>query len=556
MSLSEHSKTIRFAIAAVATANLLLVAGCTVGPDFRLPEVPEPQSLAALEVIDQGTREMTDMTPATEWWKTFADPRLDELIVRALDNNQDLEVAKERIRQARAARRVSSSLLVPQAGGTLSASSTSDSWWGRSAERGGGKPPLDSQNRQSNYFLGGETSWEVDIWGKNARGLESARAEVLGAETAYRGVVLTLLAEVSLAYFDTMASREDLDILKEEVRNRQEFLKLVRTREENGLASRLDTKRQEVEEANTRAELPAAEARLARSHFRLATLLGENPQTYVLPEKKLKNYPLLPVIPEGLPMRLVRQRPDVMQKEFEVRAAAADIGVAIGEMLPSVGISGSAGFRSAESEEWFSPEADEWSIGSALKVPILDGGRTYAQLEARRSLFRQSVAAYRQQVLTSLEEINSALVTAVKNRVRRSALVEASTAATDALRIAREQYRAGLIDLLDYLDAQRTELRARQIVVLADRTIVTDAVNMYRSLGGGWATGEADPVAPMDKSVARTFSENFPLFAVGLTPEDRFYPEPPKTRRPALYPANAEPASSPAPTEGNASVAP
>jgi NodT family efflux transporter outer membrane factor (OMF) lipoprotein len=543
------------------TTNLMLVAGCSVGPDFRLPEVPEPRSLAALEVIDQGTREMTDMTPATEWWKSFADPRLDALIVRALDNNQDLEVAKERIHQARAARRVSSSLLVPQANGTLSASRTSDSWWGRSEERGGGKPPItdfnkENVNTQSNYFLGGETSWEMDVWGKNARGLESARAEVLGAESAYRGVVLTLLAEVSLAYFDTMASQEDLDILREEVRNRQEFLKLVRTREENGLASRLDTRRQEVEDANTRADLPLAEARVARAHFRLATLLGENPQTFVLPDKKLKDYPLLPVIPEGLPIRLVRQRPDVMQKEFEMRAAAADIGVAIGEMLPRVQITGSAGFRSAESEEWFTSDADEWSIGSALKVPLLDGGRTYAQLETRRSMYRSSVAAYRQQILTSLEEINGSLVTAVKNRERRSALVEASAAATDALRIAREQYRAGLIDLLDYLDAQRTELRARQVVVLADRTIVTDAVNMYRSLGGGWATDAADPVAPMDKSLPRTFAENFPLFAVGLTPEDRYYPEPPKTRSQAAPAADAttQPASEPA--KGAAVVAP
>jgi len=556
MTLSKRSKAVRTSIVTLTTINLIVLAGCTVGPDFRLPEVPEPESLAALAVIDQGTREMTDMTPATEWWKSFGDPRLDELIVQALNNNQQLEVAKERIHQARAARRVSSSLLVPQANGTLSASSTSDSWWTRSAERGGGKPPFDSQNRQSNYFLGGETSWEMDVWGKNARGLESARAKVLGAESAYRGVVLTLLAEVALAYFDTMASEEDLAILTEEVRNRQEFLKLVRTREENGLASRLDTKRQEVEEANTRAELPLSEARVAIAHFRLATLLGENPQTFVLPEKKLKDYPLLPLIPEGLPIRLVRQRPDVMQKEFEMRAAAADIGVAIGEMLPRVVITGSAGFRSAESEEWFSPETDEWSIGSALRVPLLDGGRTYAQLETRRSLYRSSVASYRQQVLTSLEEINGSLVTAVKNRDRRAALVEASAAASDALRIAREQYRAGLIDLLDYLDAQRTELRARQFVVAADRTIVTDAVNMYRALGGGWATEAADPVAPMEKSLPRTFAENFPLFAVGLTPEDRYYPEPPKTRRDASTRATeAAPAAAPSNPGANA-VAP
>lgn len=513
----------------LVVAAALGVSGCSVGPKFQPPQVAEPESLAATQVLSGSAKEMADITPAVAWWMQFGDTRLNALVAEALANNQDLEAAKERIREARASRRVTASAWLPTVDGSLSRSRTSDSYWARSRERGGGHStgPLQSvaPNRQNNYSMGVDASWEIDIWDKTGKAVDAAEAQVLANEYAYRATVLSLVSETALAYFEIMAAEENLDILREEARNRSEFLGLVKMREDNGLASALDTKRQQVEEANTRADLPAAEARLAVAHYRLATLLGKNPENFKLEERRLDEFPRLPLIPEGLPIRLARQRPDVLQREAVLRAALARVGVAQGEMLPSVVLSANAGYRSGEIDKFLSKYADEWSLGQSLRVPIFDGGARYGRLEAERAAVREAMASYRQSILVALEEINSALVTADKNRERRAALVEATNSAGEALKIAREQYRAGLIDLLDYLDSQRIELQARQVLVASDRTIVDDTVRLYRALGGGWDTGNVDPVAPARKDTWRRLAEDFPLFAVALTPEEKLYPK-------------------------------
>ncbi len=516
-------------MAGMAASAVLVVTGCTVGPKFQPHSVEEPSSLAAMEVISGSAREMADVTPAVAWWTHFGDARLDGLVAEVLANNQDLESAKERIREARAAKRSAAAPWLPAIEGSLSRTRSSDSYWSRSRERGGGHStgPLQTvaPNRQNTYTMGVDASWELDLWGKTGRSVDAAGAQVLANEYAYRSVVLSLVSETASAYFEIMAAEENLDILREEVRNRSEFLNLVKMREDNGLASALDTKRQQVEEANTRAELPAAEARLAVAHYRLATLLGRSPENFQLEQRRLDAFPRLPLIPEGLPIRLARQRPDVLQREAALRAALARVGVAQADMLPSVVLSANAGYRSAEIDKFLSKYADEWSLTQALRVPIFDGGARYGRLEAERAAVREAIAGYRQAVLVALEEINSALVTAVKNRERRAALVEATTSAGEALKIAREQYRAGLIDLLDYLDSQRIELQARQVLVAADQTIVDDTVRLYRSLGGGWDTANVDPVAPAPKGTWRLLAEDFPLFAVALTPEEKLYPK-------------------------------
>lgn len=522
---SGRSGLVRWSILAMA----LGVSGCSVGPKFQPPQVDEPASLAATEVITGSAKEMADITPAVAWWMHFGDTRLNALVAEALANNQDLEAAKERIREARASRRSASAAWLPNVDGSLSRTRSSDSYWSRSRERGGGHStgPLQTvaPNRQNTYTMGVDASWEIDIWDKTGKAVDAADAQILVNEYAYRGTVLSLVSETALAYFEIMAAEENLDILREEVRNRAEFLNLVKMREDNGLASALDTKRQQVEEANTRADLPAAEARLAVAHYRLATLLGKNPENFKLEERRLDEFPRLPLIPEGLPIRLARQRPDVLQREAALRAALARVGVAQGEMLPSIVLSANAGYRSGEIDKFLSKYADEWSLSQALRVPIFDGGARYGRLESERAAVREAMASYRQSILNALEEINSALVTADKNRERRAALVEATTSAGEALRIAREQYRAGLIDLLDYLDSQRIELQTRQVLIASDRTIVDDTVRLYRALGGGWDTGSVDPVAPARKDTWRRLAEDFPLFAVALTPEEKLYPK-------------------------------
>ena len=195
-------------------AATMAVSACTVGPDFRLPETNDPQALVAQESLKTAGLEMADVTPAVAWWTRFNDPRLDELVSRALANNQDLEAAKERIRQARAATGIQEASLLPNVDGTVSRSRTSDSYQTRSRERGGGHKANHltgeyPENRQNNYFMGLQAAWELDFWGKNARAVEAAKADVLASEYAYRATVLSLVSETALAYFEILGAEDD-----------------------------------------------------------------------------------------------------------------------------------------------------------------------------------------------------------------------------------------------------------------------------------------------------------------------------------------------------------
>lgn len=525
-------------LAGVLAGGSLATSGCLVGPNFQRPAVVEPAKLAARDVATTtGTLAALTVTPALEWWKGFEDPELDALMRRALERNQDLEAAKARIRAARAQLRGAQADFLPTADAEAS------------ARRGAGsqtnvKDVTTPRTNANSWDVGAGAAWEPDIWGTNRRATEGARATIAEAEAGYRGVALLLMAEVSSAYFQVRGSQEVLNLLRQEARNRAEFLRLVRTREENGLASRLDTSRQAAAEAAVRAQIPDAEQELILANYRLATLLGEPPQTFALPERKLASYPVMPLVPDGMPIDLVRQRPDVFAAEARVRQASAAIGQSIGAMLPNIGISGSAGYQTTELNRWFDQESFRWGVGPTVRFSIWDGGRGYARVKRARAGLLESIAAYRQSVLTALEEINGAIVTAQKGRERRVALVESLEATRESFRIANEQYRAGLIDLLDLLDVQRQELEARQAVIRADLRTVTDMVRIYRVLGGGWNTAGIDPVQDAEKSRGRRIRETFPLLAAGADAEPELRPGAPAA---GAAPVPPKPAATPAP---------
>jgi multidrug efflux system outer membrane protein len=502
---------------AVILAAAPILASCTVGPEYVAPEIAPPADFAARELAD--TKEaMANITPALEWWKGFGDPVLDDLIARALAKNNSLEAAKERLRAARAIRRASAAPLLPSAGINAGASKSRATEWGREAEAGGGPVP-GADTISNSYSAGAQVTWEIDLWGKNRRGYQAAQQDVLASEYEYRAAVLALIGDVAQGYFDALAARENLKLVEEEVKNRSDFLDLIRMRERGGLNSRLDTRRQEVEVAAVKAQVPQAREQYEIALYRLAVLLGEAPGAVTLAATRdLADYPTLPVLPQSMPVDLMRQRPDVLRAEAQTRAAFARIGQRIGEMLPRVGPNLSGGYRSAESEELFTEEALEWSWGAALDVPLFDGGAGAARTEAARSDARAAAASYKETFLQALRESNEALARAVKGRERREALLEQLAAAEDAQRIAYEQYRAGVIDLLDYLDATRTTLQVRQVVIAADARNVADVVATYRALGGGWESAGVDVVEAPTKSTGRKIAENFPLFAAGLDP--------------------------------------
>ncbi|MDX2175003.1 MAG: TolC family protein [Candidatus Sumerlaeia bacterium] len=493
---------------------LFAATGCLVGPKNVTLDTSAPESLAGRLAITDAAAEMAAVKPATAWWERFNDPKLNELIGRALKANQDLEVAKERIRAARAGARGVKSALVPTVDSNSSVSKSQSSLRARAEEQDQEFFGADRYSR--NYSSSIDAAYEIDIWGKNRQGIEGAKQGILAAEAAYRATVLSLVAEVAATYFEARGAEETRLLIAEEVKNREEFLEIIVRREKSGLTSPLDTRRQEVEIANVRAQLPAAETRVVRANYRLATLLGENPQTFDMESAKLAGLPVLPLVPEGLPADLMRQRPDVLRAEAVARGAAADIGVALGDMYPSLTASASAGYSSAFFGDFMDDLSDKWTLASALRLPLFDGGRRYAELEARRAQFREAVAAYRQTVLLALEEINTSLVAASKSRESRSARYAALESAREANRIAREQYRAGSIALVDLLDSQRTELQTRQLVIDADQQTVTDVVSLYKAFGGGWDVTAVDPVALPERSTGRRIAENIPLWAAGL----------------------------------------
>lgn len=449
----------------------VLLAGCAVGPDYQRPALALPAQYPGSDAAAGGTAG-TDV-PA-QWWTLYGQPELDRLVVQALERNRDIEQAVARVEQADALARQAGAALLPRV--DLGASA------GRARVSPLTFPPNGAVGNQ--YQVGLSASFEIDFWGRLRRTREAARSQLLASAYARETVNLSVAALTTQAWFGLRALDEQVALTGSTLQTREEGLRLLGLRLQGGTSSQLDI--EQAEGLRSASAVLLRDLRRQRSllQTQLAVLTGQ--LDLALPEAPLGGLPLPPEPPAGLPSTLLERRPDVRSAEQQLAAASARIGAARAEQLPTVSLTGSFGFESAELGDLLKSSSRIWSIGAGLAQPLFDGGRLAARTDQAIAAHREAQGAYRGVVEDAFKDVADALANLQAAKGSQDDLARADRAAANALKLARARYDVGYSGHLDLLDAQRSAAAAQLDLVRNRQAQLAASVDLFRALGGGW----------------------------------------------------------------------
>jgi NodT family efflux transporter outer membrane factor (OMF) lipoprotein len=385
-------------------------------------------------------------------------------------------MAAERVTEARAARGVSKSALLPSVG--TSASYT--------RFRGGiaqGRAPFET----SIFQIGFDASWELDFFGGLRHGVDAATADLRAAEEGRRDVQVTVLAEIGRNYLEVRGAQKRLQIVRGNIDTQQQTLDLTRVRYQAGLATDLDVARAAAQLATTQAAIPSLEESLAIGTHRLEVLLGEEPGALRAELEKEAPLPSVPAsIPIGLPSDLLLRRPDVRQADAEVAAATARVGVARSDLFPKFTLTGLMGRQATSVGGLTLGLGNFFAFGPGVRLPIFTGGRIRSNIAVHDARLQQAATQYESAVLKSLEDVENALVGYSREQERRAKLQQAVDESRRAVELANELYLRGLADFLSVLEAQKSRYELEDELAQSETNVVVNLVALYKALGGGW----------------------------------------------------------------------
>ena len=467
---------------AIALVLQLALAGCTVGPDYARPKSDLPEQF--VEKAPAGA--LATPEQRTSWWQTLNDSTLDQLVSEALQSSPDLEIARERVIEARAERAAVAGQLLPQA----SAQGAYARQHGSANVPVGTPPGGLGQDVTSNLWLAGfDAGWEIDIFGGTRRAIESADA-TLGARAAEDDdAKLSLVAEIARDYVELRTRQRLLAIAREVLELRQDSLKLAKAQFDSGLAPALDPIRARAELADSQAEVPVLEAAEREAIYRLGVLVGKTPES-LLPElQEPRDIPVVAgVVPIGLPSDLLTRRPDVRAAERRIAAANARIGARESDLFPHFSLTGGAGFESLYSGNFLSGPSHYYAVGPSISWLVFDAGQIRDEMLAERARTDVAAAEYRKTVLGALGEVETALVTYGRSEIQREALKREVADRREALDLAKRLYANGLENYLTVLDAERDLRTAEMSEAGANQSNTDSFIALVKSLGGGWAS--------------------------------------------------------------------
>jgi multidrug efflux system outer membrane protein len=468
----------RLARAALLALPLLLGACRMTGPDYQRPALATPTDWRATPTTPTAAAPL-DAT----WWRLYADPTLDDLATRALAANQDLRKAVARLDEARATLRAAVADARPSA--TLNQTDTRSRTSANGKKDNNANSGGPSASPQNNHRVTLDTSYEIDLWGRVRRSLENAQAQLDAQDASTQTVLLTLTTDLARNYFDLRALDAELAILDRTTALRRDTLATYRARVAAGLGVDADISRAETDIANTEADAFDVARRRARIETALAVLCGEPPATFRLPAR-LDPLGLPPSVPPGLPSDLLLRRPDIAEAERLAAAQSAAIGATQAGFLPTVRLTGSAGFESVELKDLASWDSRLWSIGPSVSLPLFKGAANRANLKAAEARHEQAVAEYRRRALIAFREVEDALADARAYADQAAAQARALDAAQRTAAYYEQRLAGGLIGSLEAVDSQRSLLQAERAAVqtLGDRYAASLA--LIKALGGGW----------------------------------------------------------------------
>lgn len=465
----------------LVTAALLATAACTVGPNYKTPSVEPPADWAARDQTEAKALTAAEAEALSAWWSQFNDPLLDELIAQARAHNPTLAAAQAGVREARAAARATLSGRLPSAnagGGFERARTSETSQFGRI-------PGFELTN--NNFQVGFDAAWELDLWGKERRRIESARAGLEATTFAAEDVALSLYAEVVRSYVILRGTDHRLAILQSNIALQKQTAATITRLVDSGLLDLSAKARTEADLAQTRALEPGLKANREAAAFALGVLVGRDPEALL---DQLNTGAARPITPDlmhpGLRADLLRRRPDIRAAERRLAAQTADIGVAAAELLPSVALTTSVGFNSTATNSFLDAASRTWAVAPRITLPIFNRDRLKAMVAIEEAQAEGSLAEYRQSVLNALLEVETALTRYDQALQTRDHLLEADRAVQQAVRLTQRRFDAGEDDVLDLLDVQRQQLSVQDQRADAELQIQLNLVSIYKAMGGGW----------------------------------------------------------------------
>jgi multidrug efflux system outer membrane protein len=447
-----------------------------VGPDYLRPVVEQPTAFKS----QPASEEAPPIAP--EWWRLYRDPELDHLIATATSSNQNLRQAVARVDEARAFARIAASSLYP----TLSV----DPGFTRqrvSANRPGGTTGkrVGASATFNDWLVPFDLAYELDVWGRIRRSFEAANAQVAASADDVAVVRLTVQTDLAHAYYILRSLDAQSAILSHTVASYREQVRILSVQLKNGLLNPLFMSQAQAQLHATLAQQRDVERARADQEHVLAILCGQPAPSFGVAANPLHEASP-PVVPPGLPAELLARRPDVAEAEQNVVAANAQIGVATANFYPTFTLTGTAGFESASASSIFDWRSRVAAIAPSISFPIFQGGRLNANLEATEARYRQTVAAYVNQILVAYADVEDALTDlhALSDEVGN--LREAVSASQNYLRLAQAQYKFGLVDYLIVIDAERTLLANQLSLAQAVNLQMGSSIRLIKALGGGW----------------------------------------------------------------------
>lgn len=453
----------------------LLSTSCAVGPNYKRPTADVPPQFRNAPNASTSAASLA----GSKWFDVFQDDVLKQLVATAIQQNFDLKIASERVLEARAQYGIQKSALFPEldANGQLTSQRVSSL---------GAFPYPAGFNTAASYAQAGfSLSWELDLWGRLRRLNEAARAQYLASEEGRRGVLTTLIADVSTAYFDLREQDLELDIARRTKQNAGKGLQLTTLRHNRGAATGLDVHQAEQLLFTATAQIAAAERGIGQTEDQLSLLLGRSPGD--IPRgKTLEQFALSPEIPAGLPSALLERRPDIRGAEATLIAANAEIGAAQAQYFPQISLTAFLGGQSKELMNLFTGPARQWSFVPDAALPIFTAGRIRNNVRLTKAQQREALLSYRKTIQNAFREVSDALIAYRKTGEQRGQEELLVKALRETERLSNLRYRGGLDSYLQVLDAQRNLFQGELALAQLRRDELLAVVELYRALGGGW----------------------------------------------------------------------
>lgn len=503
----------RLALGPLGILPLLPLAGCDMGPDYHKPATAVPAAFTSPGATTGSGRPgegPAPLWPTSQWWEGFGSPDLNRLEQEAIAHNYTVQSAIAAVEAADAAVRVAGGALLPSvstspgvswsqvnAGGTSSSGSLVANNNGTLTRVGAGI--VDTRT----YSATLSASYELDFWGKNRATFLAAEASAMSARYAAQVTALTIVADVADTYFSALAYQDELEVARRNLAAAEQLLKVEQGRLAAGYASVLDVAQQAALVAGQRANIPNLESLERQEVIALGILVGRPPEEITIDPGSLKTLAIPPAVP-GLPLELLRRRPDVAEAEANLIAAVATTRAARAALFPSLTLSGSIGWENGALAGLLTPQSLVINAAASVTQTLFDNGALSGQVAEDRALAKEKAASYQEAVLQAYTDVETALTqlyyTAQQQQLQEAAVQQATLASS----VARAQLDAGTVDITTLLAAQQTQLTDENTLVTVQLARFQASVALMQALGGGWqqtTPATAQPVPAINPSL-------------------------------------------------------